>query len=76
VQSVRDIHAKLPDRRFGPLIRWAVNGNVVHCEHQWFGTPAVDEEEWNWKVGVPTSMDGASVLVFEDGRIAEWSDYA
>jgi hypothetical protein len=57
------------------LIRWAVNGDVVHCEHQWFGTPNVDEVEWNWQSGVPTSMDGASVLVFQDGRIAEWSDY-
>lgn len=76
LESVRDIAKKLPDRKFSPVSRWAVNGNVVHVEHQWSATPIENDDAWGWIAGVPTSMDAASVLVYSDGKIVEWSDYA
>jgi ketosteroid isomerase-like protein len=76
LDSVRDTQAQLPVRRFGEITRWAANENVVYVDHLWSGTPAVDIEGWGWKAGVPMSMDCASVFVFEDGRVKEWSDYA
>jgi hypothetical protein len=75
VQSVRDIQAKLPDRRFGEITAWAVNGNRVYAEHGWSATPAESDPSWGWKAGVPTSMDACSTFVFQVGRITEWADY-
>ena len=75
LQSIRDIQAKQPDRRFGDVTRWAVNGDTVYAEHGWTGTPAESDETKGWQAGVPRSMDCVSVLVLTGGRIREWSDY-
>ncbi len=75
VQSIRDIQAKLPDRRFGEITHWAINANRVYTEHDWSATPAESDPSWGWEAGVPTSMEACSIFVVEDGRVKEWADY-
>ena len=75
LQSIKDIQAKLPDRRFGEITRWAVNRDTLYAEHGWSATPAESDAAWGWVAGVPTSMECLSVFVFEGGRVKEWSDY-
>ncbi len=75
LSSIQQISDKMPDRHFSELSRWAVNGNVVFCEHRWFTVPLESDPNWGWEAGVPFSMDAASVFVVTDGLIVEWSDY-
>ncbi len=75
VQSIRDIQAKLPDRRFGNITNWAINGNRVYTEHDWQATPTESDPSWGWVAGEPTAMDACSIFVFDGGRVKEWADY-
>ena len=75
VQSIRDIHAKLPNRRFGEVTRWSATDDTIYTEHDWTATPVESDPSWGWEAGIETSMDCVSVFVFEGGRIKEWSDY-
>lgn len=63
--SIREIHAKLPDRRFGSVTCWAQNGDIIYPEHDWTATPVVTELAWGWEEGVATSMECVSVFVLE-----------
>lgn len=74
IGSFKDIEARVPVRRFGELLRWAENGDLFVCEHQWFGVPAIDDPVWGWEKGVEFSMYAASFIVTKDGVITEWID--
>lgn len=78
IDSVKTINGKVPGRYFAEITRWAANtdSGAIYLEHKWHGTPAEDLEVMGWKAGVAVTFDCCAVLVFKDGVIVEFSDYA
>lgn len=76
LDSIRKFDKTVPGRYFAEITRWAANGDVIYVEHKWHGTPAEDMEAFGWKAGAATGFDCCGVLVFKDGVIVEFSDYA
>lgn len=75
IASFRQIGDAMQSRNFGPVIRWAENGNTFYCEHQWFAVPAIDDPAWGWKKGEPFSMYAASIITFDGDKIVDWVDF-
>ena len=76
MQSIRDFAKKAPGRYFSERTRWAINGEIVFTEHKWHAVPVAAVPSFGWTEGVPVTMDCCALLVFKDGKIIEYSDYA
>ena len=76
LDSIIEFSVKAPNRIFSEHSRWAVQGATLFMEHRWEGIPAIDVPGFGWKAGELVNLDCLSVLVFKEGKVVEWIDYA
>lgn len=76
LDQIQGLSRAIPGRSFAEPIRWAARGEFIFIEHVAYGTPMVDIEIFGWKKGDKVENATCSILVFKDGKIHEWHDYA
>ena len=75
LESIERIAGLAPDRRFGPIKRSAGADSRLFVEHDWRCTPKEADVQRGWEAGKPFKMDVVSLVVVDQGRIVEWSDW-